>query len=352
MNANDFKVSVRCKTYNQSAYIEDALNGFTMQQTDFPFICVVMDDASTDGEQEVISRYLEKHFDLSNKSVVKKEETDDYAMTLAQHKENRNCYFAVYFLKYNHYCKKDKTPYFSVFEESAKYIASCEGDDYWTYPEKLQCQVAIMDADDNISMCHTAFSFLDDGDNYLKAFDDSVIKSYHKDYNTKSIICGILDNNNYRIQSVAMMLRKTSYMKIRNLLIVEGGSFLMGDTQLMACLASVGRIVYVDKNTSVYRRHTGSACRPKYDKGIVRFNLSVSEMQSYFGALLNVSRELELEFQRRYKCNYLKYKALYDINYKPFVSFAFDNNIEKKLFWLKTSYLGLSLYRLLNKLKK
>ena len=50
----DFLVSVRCMTYNHSAYIENALDGFTMQKTDFPFVCIIMDDASTDGEQEVL----------------------------------------------------------------------------------------------------------------------------------------------------------------------------------------------------------------------------------------------------------------------------------------------------------
>ena len=58
-----YLVQVKCFTYNHVSYIEDAMNGFCMQQTDFPFACIVVDDSSTDGEQDVISRYLEKHFD-------------------------------------------------------------------------------------------------------------------------------------------------------------------------------------------------------------------------------------------------------------------------------------------------
>ena len=54
----DFMVMVRCYTYNHSAYITDALNGFTMQQTNFPFVIVLVDDASTDGEQEIIQEYI------------------------------------------------------------------------------------------------------------------------------------------------------------------------------------------------------------------------------------------------------------------------------------------------------
>ena len=56
MNYPNFKVCVRCFTFNQANYIEDAMNGFTMQQTDFPFVCCIVDDASTDEEQRVIWR--------------------------------------------------------------------------------------------------------------------------------------------------------------------------------------------------------------------------------------------------------------------------------------------------------
>ena len=63
---NGYLVGIRCYTYNHAPYIEYALNGFTMQQTNFPFIAMVVDDASTDGEQKVISSYVEKYFDIDD----------------------------------------------------------------------------------------------------------------------------------------------------------------------------------------------------------------------------------------------------------------------------------------------
>ena len=63
----EFKVFVRCMTYNQSKYIVETMNGFTMQQTDFPFVCCIVDDSSTDGEQDIISKYLNKYFDMALK---------------------------------------------------------------------------------------------------------------------------------------------------------------------------------------------------------------------------------------------------------------------------------------------
>ena len=70
-------------TFNHAQYIEDALNGFTMQQTTFPYVCCIIDDASTDGEQEVIRNYLNEHFDLEDKMIARHEETDDYVLTFA-----------------------------------------------------------------------------------------------------------------------------------------------------------------------------------------------------------------------------------------------------------------------------
>ena len=86
MKQNRYSVCVRSATYNHSQYIEDTMNGFTMQKTDFPYVCCIMDDASTDGEPEVIRQYLKEHFDLEDKSVVRNEETDDYILCFARHK--------------------------------------------------------------------------------------------------------------------------------------------------------------------------------------------------------------------------------------------------------------------------
>ena len=87
-----FKVSVSCMTYNQAKYITDAMDGFTMQQTSFPFVCTIVDDASTDGEPEVIRKYVEENFDFSEDSVAFHKETDYAHITYAQHKTNKNCY--------------------------------------------------------------------------------------------------------------------------------------------------------------------------------------------------------------------------------------------------------------------
>lgn len=146
MDTNQFLLQVTCMTYNHVNYITDAMNGFVMQQTSFPFVCIIIDDASTDGEPEVIKKYLDDNFKRRDIGLSTPEETDEYLRIYAQHKENKNCYFCVLFLKYNHYSiGKAKTKNLAGFTTNVKYIALCEGDDYWTDPLKLQKQVDFLE---------------------------------------------------------------------------------------------------------------------------------------------------------------------------------------------------------------
>ena len=154
---HSFKVYVWCNTFNQASYIKDTMDGFCMQQTNFPFVCMIMDDASTDGEPEVIKQYLHDYFDIEWTK-----ETDDYHLTLARHQENKNCYFAVYLLKYNHYSiKKLRLKYYREVTDEIDYVALCEGDDYWTDAHKLQKQADALDANPQATLVYTNFQTID-----------------------------------------------------------------------------------------------------------------------------------------------------------------------------------------------
>jgi len=152
-----YMVVTSCMTYNHAPYIVEAMNGFTMQETNFPVYYLITDDASTDGEPEVIKQYLADHFQTPYRT----EETDDYYLICAVHKTNPNCNFIVFFLKYNHHSiKKPKRPYQTEWTENTKYIAICEGDDYWINPMKLQMQYDYMENNPDCTMCfHNAIKF-------------------------------------------------------------------------------------------------------------------------------------------------------------------------------------------------
>ena len=250
---NAFLLRVHCSTYNQCAFITDALNGFVMQQTNFPFVCTIMDDASTDGEQEVIREYLNDCFDLQDHSVAYEIETEDCYTIFAQHKKNKNCFFAVIFLKENHYSKKKpKNAYITEWSRT-KYRALCEGDDYWIDPLKLQKQVDFLETHEDYSMCFTN-CFVEKGGKRRPG------------------IVTIWDT--YTIED--MLLHNSLDLKKRGDLVVSPGhtstivynrppepvpawvsKCFIGDEPLFVVLSKYGKAKFINEATSVYRQNVG-----------------------------------------------------------------------------------------------
>lgn len=302
-----FLVCVRCLTYNHSQYIQKTMDGFAMQQTNFPFVCVIVDDASTDGEQEYIENYLNDFFNLDDISVVEIEESDCYRKIFAQHKINSNCFFKVFLLKYNHYqVGKDKSSYFSNLTDQVKYFAICEGDDYWIDPQKLQKQVGFMETNPSYSLIHTHFLYK----NNTSINNDEVLLERMKSYETlkdADIIFGILDSNRYRIQTCTVLYRKSFYDRIVSFLQSETGLFMMGDTQLWVRLLSVGKVKYLQDVTSVYRIVEGSASHSSSLKRKLNFAVSCCEMRYYYASLLKIRKNL---FYLRYLKELIKILAI------------------------------------------
>lgn len=275
----NFMVCVQCLTFNHAKFIEKALDGFTMQQTTFPYICCIVDDASTDGEQEIIKKYICKHFNLSDRTIVKNEDNTDYYLTFVQHNENKNCFFAVIFLKYNHYSiKKSKLKYFEVWQNMANYISFCEGDDYWIVKNKLQLQVDFLETHTDYSMCH--------GDAYYYIYEKKSnkgnigkIQSRQKSFDSDSpqeMFYKILNNDYGNIVTNTVLIRKTCLDKR----IPNTKSFMMGDKPLWLDMSQMGRIKYLDMVLGVYVKHQGSATRNP--KTRLLFTLNTFEMRIYY----------------------------------------------------------------------
>lgn len=145
-----YSVLVTCMTYNQSGYILDALNGFVIQKTNFPFVCLVMDDASTDGEQDVIKGFLDRECAMESAEC---SETEEANIVVVPHKTNLNCTIAVYFLKQNLFGSDKKETLLSTWRNACKYEAFCEGDDFWIDSAKLQKQYDVMEAHPDCAIC-------------------------------------------------------------------------------------------------------------------------------------------------------------------------------------------------------
>lgn len=143
-------VFVRCLTFNHEAYIEDALNGFVIQQTNFPFIVTIVNDASPDNTKNVIKTFIKKICDSSS---IQYEQTSYADIIKATPNNNSNCFLYVLNLYENHFQKKSHRPYYQEYVDKAKYWAECEGDDYWTDPLKLQKQVDFLEANPEYVIC-------------------------------------------------------------------------------------------------------------------------------------------------------------------------------------------------------
>lgn len=149
-----YTVCTRCFTYNQGEFILDTLRGFVTQETDFPVVSVIVDDASTDSAPQIILDFFRRNFNIQDSAIAYQENNDYGEVLYAQHKDNKNCFFAILLLKENHYSRNiSKIPYLSRWVDRSKYIAMCEGDDFWTDPMKLKTQVDFLDRNRNYSLC-------------------------------------------------------------------------------------------------------------------------------------------------------------------------------------------------------
>lgn len=239
-----WEVCVRCYTFNHAPYITDTLKGFTMQQTDFPYVCCIVDDASTDGEQEVIKRFVTDNFDLKNPENSYVKEQDYGTLIYARHKTNNNCYFAVLLLKKNHYgsakSKEKKRGYISEWEKSCRYEALCEGDDFWTDPLKLQKQVHFLEKNPDYSLCFHKVEIRHEGTKNVASINEDVLK---KDYTAQEIF------EKWIIPTCSAILRYDCYNYLPS-----HEDFIVGDNVLWATCLTRGKIRGMEDCMGVYRR--------------------------------------------------------------------------------------------------
>lgn len=293
-----FKVTVSCMTYNQSKYITDAMNGFTMQQTSFPFVCTIVDDASTDGEQEIIRKYVDKNFDLSEGSVAFQKETDYAHIIYAQHKTNKNCYFAVLYLKENHYSqKKSKKEYLEEWCGMCEYEALCEGDDYWIVSDKLEKQVDFLDANPDYSMCFH---------NAIKLFVDQNTIEQFCPYKGDFDLSNHDAINNWYVPTASMCLR----VSVLNAKPSDIARIYSGDYTIILWMQIAGKIHCINKYMSVYRiNYYGTSASAIYkNKNVFMLSEKMRLLDSFIKyanqdfALLLLKRldylKKELTFQR------------------------------------------------------
>lgn len=224
-------VTITCATYNHEDYIATALDGFLMQTTDFKYEVIVHDDASTDGTAAIVREYAEKYPDI----------------------------IRPIFQTENQYSKG--IPIGRTFmhpNARGKYLAPCEGDDYWTDENKLQKQVDFLESHPDYSMCcHNSYRYYMTKD--IFELENPVKKE--GDVPARDII---LEPDKRWIATSSIVYRRE--------LAFDRPEFFMTSPVLdlslrLYCLAK-GKIYYFKEPMSVYRRDDPGAWTMKIKKSL------------------------------------------------------------------------------------
>ena len=209
-------VSILTITYNHENYIKYTLDGFILQKTLFNFEIIVADDCSTDNNQEIIKEYEEKY--------------PNYI---------RGIYRGENFGAIKNY-------YDAINRCTGKYIALCEGDDYWTDPYKLQKQVDFMEANPDYSLICS---------NYYKKRDS---KQISVTIPSKIDYTNLLVGSN-KIPTLSTLFRNNHYKSYNNDINPLDKNWKACDYPLWLYLSTKGRIKVLDDFTGVYRVLQSSA---------------------------------------------------------------------------------------------
>ena len=258
-------VCTRCFTYNHAPYIKDAMNGFAMQETMFPVVTLIVDDASTDGEQEVILEYLKENFD----DPYRDKETEYARIICAKHHTNQNCMFVVFLLKYNHHSiKKPKMAYLSEWVDNAKYHALCEGDDYWVDSLKLQKQASFLENKSEYGLVYT---------NHYNRRGDNISKFKEKGYVKFD---DLLMNSG--IGTLTACFRTELFKNYLNDVKPFKKSWLMGDAPMWKYMSYYSKVYFSPDYTSVYRILENSASHSSNSDKCIAFINSGYDIRNYF----------------------------------------------------------------------
>jgi glycosyltransferase involved in cell wall biosynthesis len=207
-------LSICVVTYNHERFIKEAIAGFLKQKVDFPVEILVHDDASTDDTQNILMQY-----------------SNDYPglFKLVLQKENQHSIFG-----------GGMHPRFNYPRARGKYIALCDGDDYWTDPHKLQKQIDFLEKNDDFSLCFTRSEMLKDNELTL-----------HKVPFKKTTFTGVDFLKTYNFICTATVVFKRGVLST----IKDQTKYPFGDLALYLHASKIGKIKCLPDLTAVYRIH-------------------------------------------------------------------------------------------------
>ena len=285
-------LTVYCLAYNHGEYIRKTLDGFVNQKTEYSYKVIVHDDASKDDTAQIIKEYAEKYpaiifpiFQTENQyskgiSILK-----EYVFPLVQ----------------------------------SKYIAICEGDDYWCDENKLQIQLDYMENNPDCVLCvHNTELINEDGSSKGVFFNKS---QQDKDLTTEEII----EAGGGGLFHTSSFLYRYEYRKsYPNAFIIKG----VGDYPLGIYLSTKGRVRYIAKVMSKYRVMSKGSWTSKI---VHNKKTNVAHLEKMMAGIDAMDRELEFKYCKPFKFAKKRYKFNKMNKYKKIICSIFSSDYRKLL---------------------
>jgi glycosyltransferase involved in cell wall biosynthesis len=251
------EVTVLLITYNHEKYIAQALDSVLMQETDFDYEIVVLEDCSTDATREILRGYQKRY-------------PDKIRLRLAERNEPTS-----------------SKPFAEEFQAApSRYIATLDGDDYWTSPRKLQIQVEFLRAHPECVLCFH---------NAMRVYEDQRLPIPYNSVDQKAF-SEIEDVWKYCfIAGATPMFRKNVLRKLPEWYY----NMPFGDWPLYILYAEHGKIGYIDEILSVYRIHSG---------GLWTKQNNIQKLESLIEAYERMNANLEFRYNHIAQSRISKWK--------------------------------------------
>lgn len=256
-------VSICCVAYNHEPYIGQCLEGFVIQETNFPFEVLVHDDASTDGTADIIREYERTYPDI----------------------------FKCYYQSENQFLKQNVLVKILFANARGKYRALCEGDDYWIDPEKLQRQVDLLET-------RPEYAFV-----YHKV-NTELMSLETRDYSYPEIEGDTLTIEEAVIKHyipTTSLLFRTSMLNLEDWFAAKN-SLISGDIVMSISLLMQGDGFFMRRVMGTYRRYDKSWTQKEWSKN------QLNALRNYTFIFENLDKDSRGRFRHLFKKRILPHR--------------------------------------------
>jgi glycosyltransferase involved in cell wall biosynthesis len=285
----EIEVIVFCSTYNHEPYIRSALDGFVMQKTNFRFQVIVHDDASTDDTASIVRGYEVKYPEIFNNIY----ETEN------QYSQNKSY-------------RRELTPKLNY----GKYVALCEGDDYWIDPYKLQKQYDFMEANSDYSACthETILKFGEDTKKFTKKYES-------EDFTLLELL--LWGRNPKRLPHTSSYFLRKEFSLCPEFMIINH----IGDYPTMIWAALHGKVYFRNDVMSVYQ---------PFNQGSWTSKQSIEQRVAHTLDIANMIKKIDKMFDYKYTEDFCKailshkyYASILLRRFKPIYYDSYQGNRRK-----------------------